>query len=140
MRQLTHLFLMTIITAAAVGCAAIEQKQQQQTLDDTLRIYGNAIRWGQFGLAEKFVVTPDGVTPGSPAEFAGIRITAYDVQEKTIDEKGDFARVAARIQFIHEDRASVYTVMDHQQWRFGPEEKRWLLHGRLPDLRAALRK
>ncbi len=141
MRQLVNLVLLAIITASIAGCAAIERRKQQETLDDTLRIYGNAIRWGQFGLAEKFLAPPeDGLPPGTLPDMEGVKVTAYEVREKTISENGEHAVVVARIQFVHRDRASVYTVMDQQQWQFDAPAKRWLLRGGLPNFDAAMRK
>ena len=82
----------TLMTVAAtflvVGCDTVKKKTQVSRLDQTLRAYSGAIRWGNFDTADAFAAPRDGAKTVKASSLSGIKVTGYEVRVSSVAEDG----------------------------------------------------
>ncbi len=104
-----------------------------ESLEQTIHVYGKAIRWGNFELASTFRRAPGADSPeGGLENLERIRVTHYEPVRKTVSEDASSAVVTVEIKYYDTDSLRVVTLVDEQRWRYDLAEKRWYLVGGLP--------
>lgn len=128
-----------IIMAAALlllaGCATLQNKNTQR--DETLDGYAAALRWGDFQSAWDYVdpVVREAhpLTPQQKALYNTVRVAEYTASGPTATGE-DSIRQTAQISLIVKTSQRVYSVLDHQTWRWDAKAKHWWLESGLPDI------
>ena len=116
------------------GCAGLARKERADELDQALKAYNLALRWGRYEDAARFCAPVDGQAQVIDEDFLGnIRVTAVEEKGKVIAEDGIEATTTIEYQFYHEYEGRVSKVLDHQTWRYDEKTERWRLDGNLPD-------
>lgn len=115
----------------------MQARDRQVRLQDTVRSYAAAVRWGDFDTAAEFIrsrnTTP---TPVDREFLKGIRVTAYDIKRGLLSADDREAVFQVTFNYYHTDSATVHTLIDRQSWWYEEEAKRWLLDGSLPDFQS----
>jgi len=117
------------------GCATLHKKSQLR--DTTLEAYGAALRWGDFQSAWNYV-DPDvraahPLTPQQKALYDAVRVAQYDASGPSAADE-DTIQQTAQISLIVKSSQQVYSVLDHQTWRWDDKAKHWWLESGLPDI------
>lgn len=117
------------------GCATLQQKDKQR--DETLESYAAALRWGDFQGALEYVDpmvrAAHPLTPEQKALYATVRVAQYNASAP-VDAGTNTIRQSAQITLIVNSSQRVYTVLDHQTWRWDENAKHWWLESGLPDI------
>ena len=115
------------------GCMLTTPERHTQ-LEDTLRTYDAAIRWGHYGTAQAFVKRGEGQNADLRPVGSEIRVTGYEVVREAIlnQEQADFTQRLVQIRYYNTEYAREKTLMDPQQWVFDEQAKRWLITSGLP--------
>jgi len=132
-RAIPSLFILIGATLLLAACAAIPEQQKLDLLDGTLRSYEKAIRWGKFETANSF--RKGGARQSLPTDFAAlaeIRVSSYEVMERTVAPDKSQAVQTVTIKYYHSDHPVERTVMDRQEWRYDALKRAWHLNGDLP--------
>jgi len=128
-----------LLAAAALllaGCEGIKNKEQASRLDDSLRAYTEAVRWGNFETAAVFAVPRAGRAPApDPATLIGLKVTGYSVRIDRVSADASDADVAVGFTYYHEDRGSIRDVEQRATWYFDERRGTWLMDGALPEFR-----
>jgi len=133
-RVLPFLACLPLIAGLLTGCADLQHKDQTKKLDQAIRSYIHAVRWGDLGAAASFIRPREGmVEPPDLSKLEGLRVTHYDY---AIDSKaeGDVeALMTAAFDYYFEDTLSVKKAYQQVIWWWDPEIENWLRDGELPD-------
>lgn len=126
-------WMLILLLFALGGCSTDKKKMQ---MEDTLRLYGESIRWGQY--AEAQTVQKDLNHFVDPECLKEIKVISYDVIRQEVH--GDFDRVdqTVEIGFYHEQQGMVKKIIDRQSWVYDSEQGIWQLEGTLPDFSSAI--
>lgn len=129
----------TILAASLLllvaGCATLQNRDRLR--DETLEHYGASLRWSGFETAWDFVdpavreARP--LTPQQKARYAAVRVAGYDASGPRATGDDTIAQTA-QVSLIVKASQQVYSVVDHQRWRWDPQAKRWWLETGLPDI------
>ena len=128
------LLLPCLLAAFLSGCATLEEKRKEVVFRDTLKLYEQAIRWGNFTTATRFHRLAPGVTQTAfPPEQ--IRVTSYRQLHSEIQAEGNEVRISVKIDYYNDDTLKVISLTDQQVWNFYPEESAWFITTPLPAFR-----
>lgn len=123
--------------ALLAGCATMQNKNNAR--DETLESYAAALRWGDFQSAWDYVDPAvreaHPLTPQQKALYNTVRVAQYEAQGPMADGP-DSIRQTAQITLIVKSSQRVYSVLDHQTWRWDDKAKHWWLESGLPDISA----
>jgi hypothetical protein len=104
-------------------------------MDDTLRSYATAIRWGQFESALQYQ---------NPAKRKrldllwlkkNVHVSSYDTVFKKEDMGGNIFEQTVEIHYFIESEGVEKSLTDHQLWRYDEEKEKLLLETDLPSFR-----
>jgi len=125
------LVIMTVIALAA--CATIDSKKKSATLETTLLKYSNAIRWGEFGLADSMRHLPGGQHATQTTEtLEHIKVTSYETISTSSLEDGSGLRTTVKIDYYHDDGMKVNSLLDDQVWEYDEDTTTWYIITPLP--------
>ena len=91
-----YLVFMTMLSCAMVLLSCAEQKREA-SLDDTLSMYEQAIRWSAFDKASNYMKEPETV---DISKLDGIKVTSYQVKGRDTDDDGKRIEENVRINYI----------------------------------------
>jgi len=132
MRRIVFAGVALLLLAA---CATLQNKNTLR--DDTLDGYAAALRWGDFQSAWNYV--DPAVRAGHPltaqqkALYNTVRVAEYDASGPTASGP-DTIEQTATIGLIVKASQRVYSVVDHQTWRWDAKAKHWWLESGLPNI------
>ena len=119
------------------GCATLQNKKKDQLRDQTLDAYAAALRWGDFQSAESYVDptvrATHPLTAQQKALYDTVRVAEYDASAPTATGPDTIAQ-SAQISLIVKTSQRVYSILDHQTWRWDAKAKQWWLETGLPDI------
>jgi hypothetical protein len=113
--------------ALTLGACTTAWSRRDQ-LDETLHAYEGAIRWSQFEAAA--AVGEVKAQPAPPLDR--IKVTSYDVLEKTLADGSREATQTVQIHYYDTDTMREHTLVHRQHWKYDASRKRWVLEGGLP--------
>ena len=125
-----------LVLAMLAGCNGPGVKARLTSLDDSIRAYAEALRWGRYDDAQVFHMGRDGkriVLDEHTME--DIRVTGYSVRETVLDEEGTTAEVQAEFKYFITNRGALQTIVVPQTWWHDDKSRRWLLDSGLPDFK-----
>ena len=126
------LFLVSLfITLFLTGCATLDEKKKEQTLNDATMFYERAIRWSDFSTVARFQRLEQAATQqAAPPE--AIRVTAYRQVSSQVLEDGNEVSITVQIDYYNNDTFKVNTLTDKQVWKYDPVESAWYITTPLP--------
>jgi len=134
MISLSRAAIAAALVAALASCAQTNEKTTK--LDQTVRAYVHAIRWGDFSSAAAMIRTRDGKLPRTvdPRRLEKeIRVTHYEYGVGARDPESERAIMSAKFRYYSVDTGRVHEVTQQAIWWFDPEERIWYLDDGLPD-------
>lgn len=136
-RRFSTITALALVAMTALGgCAQIEKESRALKLDQAIRVYADAIRWGNFDIAAGFLRRRDGgVTSSTVKVPAEVRVTAYASNVLTLNEEHDEATVATNFDYYFPNSNTVRKISQTDLWWFDPGTEQWYMDGSLPDFR-----
>jgi hypothetical protein len=124
------LFIALLLT----GCASLNERKKERTLEQATMIYERSIRWGDFETATRFQRLDDAAT--RPTALPGnVSVTSYQqVNSRTLAD-GNEVKITVRIDYYNNDTLKVVTLTDEQAWKYYPDETAWYITTPLPAFR-----
>ena len=116
---------------ALLSCA--EQKREA-SLEDSLSMYEQAIRWSLYDKASNYLKEPGNV---NLASMEGVRVTSYEPMGRDVSKKGLRVEENVKIHYIYQQDHVERSIIDHQVWEYDEKKNRWYLLTSLPEFTAA---
>jgi len=113
------------------GCTTTPDRQTQ--LDDTLRAYERAVRWGEFPSAAAFA-RPD-ARPSDFSRFSHVKVTGYDVAGMRLTKGGNHLTQLVKIHYYNTDYMVEKSVVDRQEWEYDAKDGHWYITSGLPKFK-----
>ena len=133
-RLLPFFACLPLIAGLLTGCADLEHKDQTKKLDEAVRSYIRAVRWGELGAAASYIRPREGTAePIDLSKLEDLRVTHYDyaIDSKT---KGDpEALMTVSFDYYFQDTLSVKKVYQQAVWWWDPDVEYWFMDGELPE-------
>ncbi len=81
-RVLPFFTCLSLLAGLLTGCADLAHKDQTKKLDQAVRSYIHALRWGDWGAAASFIRPQDGgiAEPPDLSKLKDLRVTHYDFE------------------------------------------------------------
>ena len=130
-----NIFLIVAFSLLA-GCGSMAANKKGDTLQVTLLAYSNALRWGSFEDAIKYV-DPEALKAHPLTEldlerYKQVRVTAYNEKPLVPISKQE-VRQTVEIGVLNINTQTERTIIDNQVWRYDEKTKHWHV-GALPDI------
>ena len=133
-RVLPFFACLPLIAGLLTGCADLRHKDQTKKLDQAVRSYIHAVRWGDFGAAASFIRPKEGMAePPDLSKLKGLRVTHYDFAIDSKSEGDAEALMTAAFDYYFEDTLSVKKTYQQVIWWWDPQIENWFMDGALPD-------
>lgn len=124
--------IVLLIVLLLIGCGSVKKDRMANRLQSATHGYESALRWGYFGNAYGFVDPERRQDEPMPA-LEGLRLTGYDVvQPPRIAGDEQTATQIVALEYLHEDKQVVKTLVDQQIWRWDETSGSWWLKSGLP--------
>ena len=101
-------------------------------LDDTLRAYDRAVRWGSYQMIPSFRSKEKADEVLAYDRLKSIRITGYAQKQFQVSDKGTEAEQIVEIRYYDENVARENIEIDRQKWTYDTDSNRWVLVSDLP--------
>jgi len=135
-RNLAAMLLAVLCLGVLAGCAATRDNKRASDLPISIRLYLQALRWGDYTTAIAMLRRPDGSLPAADVErLEGLRVTTFDYQIVG-GAPGDLeAMMTATLDYYWEDQGNVHKVGQRATWWWDEDLQRWFLDDMLPDFK-----
>jgi len=135
-RVIAFFTCLPLIASLLGGCSDLEKKDQTKKLDQAVRSYIRAVRWGDLGAAASYIRPREGkLVPPDIAVLKGLRVTDYDYAIDSKAEGDPEALMTAKFDYYFEDALSVKVAYQQVVWWWDPEVQNWFMDGELPDFK-----
>jgi hypothetical protein len=111
------------------GCIADPKMVE---LEDTLRAYDRAVRWGNYQAIPAFRDKEQAGEALDYEKLKSIRITGYAQKQYKVSETGTEADQVVEIRYYDENVAREKVVIDRQKWTYDRDLNRWVIVSDLP--------
>lgn len=124
---------------ALAGCGS-SQKADVKILEQTLRDYASAVRWGDDPALALAFVDPEVLRekPVDKLELDRLRqVQVAGYRERPYAFTGELrVRQVVQIELVNRHTQQARSIVDVQDWRYDPEARRWWLVSGLPRMDA----
>lgn len=135
-RLLPSLTCAALLAGIFTGCADLQHKEQTKKLDEAVRAYIHAVRWGDLGAAASFIRAREGLAdPPDLSKLKGLHVTNYDYAIDSAKQGHPEALMTVKFDYYFEDTLSVKDVYQQATWWWDPEVENWFLDGELPEFK-----
>lgn len=132
-RSLPFLASLLLLAGVFAGCADLQHQDQTKKLDQAVRSYIHAVRWGDLGAAASFIRPREGKQePPDLSSLKGLRVTHYDYAIDSAARGEPEALMTAKFDYYFEDTLSVKSVYQQVVWWWDPDLQNWFMDGELP--------
>ena len=128
-KSLPGALLMSVLLALVLsGCEQYGEKKRANALNDSVKYYTAAIRWGNFESAASAIRPRNGnPVPISVDHLKGVRVLSNDYQILASSPEASEAQMYATFTWQPADSASVQTTNQQATWWFDDQTQRWYL-------------
>jgi len=125
MRRL--LFIVPLLLSLA-GCGEMSPNSKADTLNVTLNAYANALRWGDFEQALKYIDADyqkeHPLSSIDQERYKQVRVVSYTERNPVPSGKNEVDQYV-EIGILNVNTQTERTVVDHQRWRYDEKSKHW---------------
>ncbi len=130
-----RILIVACVSVLLAGCATLQRRDQLR--DQTLEAYAAALRWGDFQSAWNYVDpavrAAHPLTAQQKARYNTVRVAQYETPGPSATGP-DTVQQTVQISLIIKSSQQVYSVLDHQSWRWDAKDRHWWLESGLPDI------
>jgi hypothetical protein len=119
------------LSLALSGCATYEDAAIEQQLTFRVKQYEQTARWGKVRDLYGFLPPEQAQKAEPPESIDGIRVTRYD-RTPVLHQDPTHAVVEATVEYVHQDRQIVRTLVDTQTWEYDPLLEKWYRSNPIP--------
>ena len=123
MKPLRHIAV--LLCVALTACQAMQARQTETKLRNTLRVYEDVVRWGQLPKIYALTLRQPGDTVASPDGLDNVRVMAYDVVVAPSQVTEERWTQTVAIEYVKTDQQVVKTLVDDQVWELSPVTGNW---------------
>ena len=129
-RFTAYLVTTVVVASLATACQKYDEQKRASLLNDTVRFYTNAIRWGDFEGAASAIRPLEGDPLAvDTTHLKGVRVLSNDYRLTAASEDANEAEMVAVFTYQLSDSASVKTVNQRATWWYDDQAQRWFLDG-----------
>jgi len=122
-----------LIAVLLAGCADLRHKDQTKKLDESVRAYIHAIRWGDLGAAASFIRLREGTAePPDLSKLEELRVTHFDYAIDSKTQGDPEALMTVKFNYYFQDTLKVKKVYQQAIWWWDPKIENWFMDGELP--------
>ncbi len=124
-----------LVATLLSGCKTLNlmQDKKEESLQETLKNYRSAIRWGYPGQAYNYLRKDLAEKTSVPTNLNNISITDYKVIQLPDLVSETQASQTAVISYIFDDRQVEKSITDRQLWEFDKESHTWTRINPIPE-------
>lgn len=131
--MLIRIFLVSLLTLFLYSCNGTVVRQQVGKLDEAIKQYNIALRWAMHDTLDSYHVTREGVRNQLDRKaIENIRITAFRITNKELDDEITEATVQGEISYYRNDVGTLNTLAYEQIWWYDENLKRWFMESDFP--------
>ncbi len=120
-----------VILAISFMLMACNTVEPIQSLGYTWRAYERTIRWGDVSGAVHFLKEDAVTTAKFPKNIKNLKVTGYDVIQKSVNEDDMIAHQEVKIRFYNVNDFVEKSFIDRQEWEYDTKNNRWYLSSKL---------
>lgn len=134
--------VVAIVSGAALlsGCQiydSYKEVRRSQALENTVKVYIKAVRWGEYETAAGLIRARDGSQPQFDlAALTDVRVVKSDHTLAATSPEETEAEMYATFQYYRDESTVVRTVSQEGTWWYAAAEERWYFDGDLPKFAA----
>jgi hypothetical protein len=119
-----------------LGCATMKEFGKMDKFAEISDAYEQAIRWSDFDFALSFL-DPSKEKPDLLGDtiFKKIKVTDYRIRKTVVSADESQVSLIVQISYYRTDNVVVNTIIDHQLWKWDPENSFWLLTTGFPQFK-----
>jgi hypothetical protein len=119
------------------GCQTLTTQSEGDALPTTLTAYANALRWGGFDQALKYVdpetLKQHPITSLDLERYKQVRVVSYMEQPVVPVAKHEVSQLV-EISVLNINTQASRSIVDRQLWRYDDTTKHWHIVSGLPDI------
>ena len=132
-----RLIPVVLMVALCAGCGGLSTQTEGDALQVTLTAYANALRWGGFDQAVKYVdpetLKQHPLTPLDLERYKQVRVVSYTEQPVVPSAKHEVTQIV-EIGVLNVNTQTERALVDRQLWRYDEKTKHWHIVSGLPDI------
>ncbi len=128
-RQFIVLLTLLVLSACATTQTEVE------ALDQSMKNYEMALRWGEYAYAQSMHKASSEFDPTVMARLREIKISSYSSLNSTISPDLASAKQYVEIRYFNEAEAVERTFIDEQKWEYDPLKKSWSITSPFPTFK-----
>ncbi len=125
------------LVALCAGCGGLSTQTEGDALRTTLSAYENALRWGGFDQAVKYIdpetLKQHPLTELDVERYKQFRVISYTEQPPVPAAKHEISQIV-EVGVVNVNTQIERTVIDRQLWRYDEKTKHWHIVSGLPDM------
>ena len=128
-------YVLSLCVLFIIGCTSLQGKWRLAQFEDISYAYGQAIRWGDYDVANGFRKKQETDHEAwNVDKLDKIRVTSYELLNSKPSEDKLRVHQAVKIMYFNVDQMIEKTLIDRQLWEYDDTEKAWYLknHGVRP--------
>jgi hypothetical protein len=134
--MLRWLFVLSL-TLLASGCGEMSPHSRADTLNVTLAAYANALRWGDFEQALKYVdadyLKAHPLHELDTERYRQVRVVSY-TERPVVPVGKDEVEQIVDIGLLNNNTQTERNIVDRQRWHYDEKTKHWHNVSGLPDI------
>lgn len=134
LNQRFYTYLITLMLAVFVLIGGCASDTRNRVLDDSLRLYSSAIRWGDFIGATKFYSDPSLYSHIDFDKMKSVKVTSYEPFGGELTPDGMNLKQRVVIRYYDTGIGKEKEISDTQTWKYDSEREIWLLLSPMPSL------
>jgi hypothetical protein len=134
---MSRLIPLFFLVALCAGCGGLSTQTEGDALQVALNAYENALRWGGFDQAVKYIdpetLKQHPLTELDVERYKQFRVISYTEQPPVPVAKHEISQVV-EVGVVNVNTQIERTVIDRQVWRYDEKTKHWHIVSGLPDM------
>lgn len=126
-----------LLISSCAGCGTLSTQSEGDALQVTLTAYANALRWGGFDQAMKYVdpetLKQHPITELDLERYKQVRVVSYSERPVVPAGKHEVSQIV-EIGVMNVNTQTERTIVDRQLWRYDETTKHWHIVSGLPDI------
>ena len=126
-----------LLFSLCAGCGGLSTQTEGDALQVTLTAYANALRWGGFDQAMKYVdpetLKQHPITELDLERYKQVSVVSYSERPIVPVGKHEVSQIV-EIGVMNNNTQTERSIVDRQVWRYDEKAKHWHIVSGLPDI------
>lgn len=131
-KQLFKMLIVSMLFMSLSSCSTTPDELEM--LDQSVRSYERAIRWGDFIVAKSFHKNEPALHSIERRRLALYRVSGYTVLQNDTPDLNN-AHLLVEIKYYKNDRPVIKTLTVTQDWKRDEKTKIWYIDSKFPEFR-----